>query len=248
MKNNLLALLLLFSTFSFSQTKKAQLELISNELDSLNQVVLSQKNIFARAINELNEKIDSLEIQLKTWKSDLAECLDEVQANTKKLETMRNILAVKNDSIKVLSSYRKKNYVILDSIKIITGEHLGETVIFERLSIPSDPSLEKIVNQKIFTLHNLNLNGYQCDPIYGFDPYINNAPLFFNQINNKDINYFVTYDLLTKSNGQISFVMHDQNANLICYDISLLDQPTDTGDFYSFYFNRRYLDDPEREH
>jgi hypothetical protein len=287
MKNCLIFTVFLFSTFSFSQSKKEQIEILTNRVDSLNrllgserdsnqnkinelnsgvtklegqievlsnerdsisQILNSERSTSLKTITELNSIILNVENQLQTLTKELETNKSEFQFLNKKTESLQKSISFKNDSIRKLTQERPMYFVVQDSLTISAGENFGEIVHFERLSIPSNISIENKINEMIYTLHNFNFNGYECHPNNGYNSYLNKVPLAFKKINDKEINYFASYEILIKDGHNFSLILFDENYNLIKYDFNILDRASDSGEFFELYFDRRYLDDPEREH
>lgn len=233
---------------AFSQNKKEQLEVLSYQLDSLNLLLTLERSSSLKTISELSTNKVEIENQMKRLTDELEFKKQELLSCDKKIETIQKSISANSDSIRLLLSVRPKYYIVQDSVTIANGENLGEIVHFERLSVPSEISLEKKINEMIFTLHNLNFNGYECNPNEGFDSYLNKVPPAFKKINDQEINYFASYNILFKDSHNFSLVLHDESFNLIWYNFVILDHASDSGEFFEFGFDRRFLDDPDREH
>ena len=144
---------------TFSQNKKEQIDVLYVKLDSLNQLLTSERNISLNAISELNIKNVDFENQLNSAQLEL-------KSLEKKVTEIEIISKVKSDSLSLLSSERPEFFIVKESLVIEGEEDVQEGVneiFYERLSIPSNVALEKKINEIIFVLHNFNSNGYACD-------------------------------------------------------------------------------------
>jgi uncharacterized protein (TIGR02145 family) len=109
-----LTLLLLFST-SFSQTKKEQIEILTNRVDSLNRVVGEERNVNKQKsdnILELKETIGNLESQLSKLK-------ESVKLLNEDVNEKENSLTSKAFEISVLETQLKES---IDSLSLLRGE------------------------------------------------------------------------------------------------------------------------------
>jgi hypothetical protein len=116
-----LTLLLLFST-SFSQTKKEQIEILTNRMDSLNRVLDSERISNQNKIIELNSAVTKLESQIAALSGNLTTLNKELQ-DSKDLILKKQKEIVENQiEISRLQSELKRKSDSLDLIRDISME------------------------------------------------------------------------------------------------------------------------------
>lgn len=118
MKPLFLLILLLLIKVSFSQSKKEQIELLTNRVDSLNQVVSSQGKIINDKISQisvLNAKITNLESSISSLHVDMSKLNLEIQGNkneilakSQQLSNLQKQLKTKTDSLSLVLSELEK--------------------------------------------------------------------------------------------------------------------------------------------
>ena len=102
----LLFIFLLLSSFCFCQSKKVQIEILTNRFDSLNTVLITTRDNATTQIKELNTTIDDLNIEI----SALNQSLSELELSISTLEKDNNKLAFANAKFKAdLEEMTKKN-------------------------------------------------------------------------------------------------------------------------------------------
>ena len=115
MKKVFLLIFLLVIKVSFSQSKKEQIALLTNRVDSLNQVVNSQSKIINdknSQISGLNTKITNLESSISSLNADISKLNLELQGN-------KNEIATKSQQLSNLQAQLKTK---TDSLSIVFGE------------------------------------------------------------------------------------------------------------------------------
>ena len=113
MKKKLVILTLILSYTSFSQSKKEQIEILTVRVDSLNQIIGSERSSNVNKLNELNSattKLESqiadltgeltkLDIELKDRKTDSISKQKELKTKQQEIVRLQTVLKVKSDSI-----------------------------------------------------------------------------------------------------------------------------------------------------
>ena len=110
-------ILFVLSSFnSFSQSKKEQIEILTNRVDSLNLVLGSERSLNNNKINELNSTVKTLERQIADLTSNVTKLntgLQEIKTDnlkrqieleTKQLEIskLQSALKIKSDSLEII--------------------------------------------------------------------------------------------------------------------------------------------------
>jgi uncharacterized coiled-coil protein SlyX len=78
MKMLLVLLTLVLTTQSFAQSKKEQISILETRVDSLNSVLLHERNSSNQRIQELNTKVSSFESKITTLNTNLSDIKKEV--------------------------------------------------------------------------------------------------------------------------------------------------------------------------
>ena len=133
-------LLVAFSTSSFSQSKKEQIEILNARVDSIKQILSSERNTSAEKsskISELNTKITDLDgkiLNLEKEKANLNDTISQLNSkenrindflNQMKIElgdtktNLENTLNSKNQEIAILNLHIKTKS---DSLKLVQNE------------------------------------------------------------------------------------------------------------------------------
>jgi uncharacterized protein (TIGR02145 family) len=115
MKQVLLIIFLLILKISLSQSKKEQIQILTNRLDSLNQVVNSQSitiNDKISQISGLNTKITNLESSISSLNADISILNYELQGN-------KNEIATKSQQLSNLQAQLKTK---TDSLSLVLNE------------------------------------------------------------------------------------------------------------------------------
>jgi uncharacterized protein (TIGR02145 family) len=116
---SLLSITILLSFITFSQSKKEQIKQLNISLDSLNQVLESERTINAEKIERLNSTVIKLESEISNLNSSLKSLNFEYENQKELLELTNLELIVKRDSIvEIRKELKLKN----DSIDLITIE------------------------------------------------------------------------------------------------------------------------------
>jgi hypothetical protein len=129
MKMLLVLLTLVLTTQSFTQSKKEQIVILETRVDSLNSVLLQERNSSNQRIQELNTKISSLESKITTLNTNLtdlkkeaAECKTDTQRQQLKMADLIIQIESKTDS---LGKLRLEIETLNEKIQNISGPSFG---------------------------------------------------------------------------------------------------------------------------
>ena len=100
---------------SFSQSKKEQIALLTNRVDSLNQVVNSQSKI----INDKNSKISGLNTKITNLESSISSLNADISKLNLELQGNKNEIATKSQQLSNLQAQLKTK---TDSLSLVLGE------------------------------------------------------------------------------------------------------------------------------
>jgi hypothetical protein len=102
----------------YSQSKKDQILELNNRIDSLNLILEAERNTNTQISTSLNSKINELETQIITLKFNLELKEKESLANQKtilehnnQIAQLKEVIQRKTDSLEILISETKKNYL-----------------------------------------------------------------------------------------------------------------------------------------
>lgn len=134
-------ILILFTIFfnlnSFSQSKKEQIEILNNRVDSLNSVLNSEKNTSSEKSNKISDlttKINNLESTIKTLNTNVSKLTSEQQTNNLRINALKleidslnsiiesngeKIVFVRNNSLYIFNLQTNRESVLHDSGKVI---------------------------------------------------------------------------------------------------------------------------------
>ncbi|MFM7757500.1 MAG: hypothetical protein ACKO6J_01070, partial [Crocinitomicaceae bacterium] len=114
MKNLLFVVCLFMVGLLNAQSKKEQIEILTNRVDSLNRVVGEERISNQNKINELNSTVTKLEGQittlsgnLTTLNKELQESKDDYIKKKKEVDDLITLIEKKNDSLKLLSNLKE---------------------------------------------------------------------------------------------------------------------------------------------
>ena len=115
----------LVQNVSFSQSKKKQMEALNFIIDSVNQVIVKERNTQKTIIVSLEiqeskskQKVDSLIIEIKTIESNINAKQKERQINESEISWLKNENEQLRDSLIALRSLKKENSTNFQSVKI----------------------------------------------------------------------------------------------------------------------------------
>ena len=107
-------LLLIFSfiamaSVSFSQSKKKQIEQLNNSVDSLNQLVISERNTNYQKISDLNNSITKLESKITEVNFNLREAMNQNDLALKEISSLKAKIRIKTDSLVLIQLELKQH-------------------------------------------------------------------------------------------------------------------------------------------
>ena len=215
-------IIITFSIFSFvtfySQSKKEQIESFKLSLDSLNNVLKSERNLSNQnilnlnskisslldQIKELNSRIDKRKIEEKLLKKSISKKDEEIQRKTDDINGLRQKIKELRDSIKNTSQ-------IIDTIEWAIPENITwEQLEFDlKLALPiskfNSPNGNLLISRD-----NKIIISYDYNYTHRFDEYEGN-PLFYTE--DDAINYY-SKDLkdieITENEG---FIIKGKNSS-----------------------------------
>lgn len=120
-------ILFVLSSFnSFSQSKKEQIEILTNRVDSLNRVLGSERDSNQNKINELNSGVTKLESQiaalsgnLTTLNKELQDSKDDILKKQKEIVENQRVISKLQSELKIKS----------DSLYLLFNNNLGFVII-----------------------------------------------------------------------------------------------------------------------
>ncbi len=120
LKAKLLFLILFTSVLnSFCQSKKEQIEILNKRIDSLNQILISERNESLQKIKEFTEKTATLEEQILALNSTLNKTKSELTQMHLNLKTANEQLLNKSMEIKVLENQINEKVDSLEKLRMI---------------------------------------------------------------------------------------------------------------------------------
>jgi hypothetical protein len=225
---------------TYAQSKKEQIEYLVSQKDSLAALLIKERDLSNTTFDSLNNVVEAHVLQLRKYGNIIDSLNVQILAERSTSKQVVDSLVNQNKLIiKEMQSLKNSVSIVPDDIKISKGDYQDEVMSIQQVSFPSNPILEKKINDSIAFFFNLSRK-HKCDPIHGFNKLIKNAPenyKYFSEWNN-----FESYNLYKKNDEHIILILGDENGNIIWYDINIDNENV------SFLFNRIYLDDPEREH
>jgi uncharacterized protein (TIGR02145 family) len=104
---------------SFSQSKKEQIEQLTNRVDSLNQVLSSERSTSSQKVSEFNATISSLESKISTLNAKISNLNLELQASKSDASSKQTDLNSKQQEITNLEAQVKQK---TDSLALVRAE------------------------------------------------------------------------------------------------------------------------------
>ena len=128
---------IIFNLNSFSQSKKEQIEILNNRVDSLNSVLNSEKNTGSEKSNKISDlttKITNLESTINTLNTNVSKLTSEQQTNNLRINALKleidslnsiiesngqKIVFVRNNSLYIFNLQTNRESVLHNSGKVI---------------------------------------------------------------------------------------------------------------------------------
>ena len=128
---------IIFNLNSFSQSKKEQIEILNNRVDSLNSVLNSEKNTSSEKSNKISDlttKITNQESTINTLNTNVSQLKSERQINNFRINALKleidslssiiesnsqKIVFVRNNSLYIFNLQTNRESVLHDSRKVI---------------------------------------------------------------------------------------------------------------------------------
>jgi uncharacterized protein (TIGR02145 family) len=102
MRYSIFTLLMVLGWVSLGQSKKEQIRVLTNRVDSLNLVLNAEKSDNSQRVEQLNRRVSELEENVRGLEIKLKEKDSENETNKKQIEELRKLINVKSDSLMVL--------------------------------------------------------------------------------------------------------------------------------------------------
>lgn len=142
--------LFILSFSCFSQSKKEQIEILTNRLDSLNQIIGSERSLNNNKINELNSTIKTLESHISgltknvsKLTTDLQDSKAENQKNEEELDLLKREIS---DLIIKLNAKTDSLKIIYKELRIIEIQNSNNSL---NNSIFVNPEIDSIAPEQI---------------------------------------------------------------------------------------------------
>jgi outer membrane murein-binding lipoprotein Lpp len=144
MKTILVLSYIILSYYTFSQSKKEQIEILTNRVDSLNLVLGSERSYNINKINELNTTIKSLKSQINELtinvsklSKDLQESKAENQKNKEEFDLQKKEISTLNVKLNAKTDSLEFIYSELKKIEIQNSKKSSKTSLFVNPEIDS---------------------------------------------------------------------------------------------------------------
>jgi chromosome segregation ATPase len=128
-KFTLTVILLLQSSISFSQSKKEQIEILNIRVDSLSQLIASERIINeekSKQTIELNTKLSDLDQNIKILKNELSKLNSDLEKSYTESKSLNQQLLNNQKIIIELQNQLTLKTDSLNTLKINLGNHKGE--------------------------------------------------------------------------------------------------------------------------
>ena len=156
MRYSIFIMLVVLGWVCLGQSKKEQIRVLTNRLDSLNLVLNSERTDYSQRVEQLNGRISELEEKVRGLEIKLKEKDSENEIYKKQIEELRKLINVKSDSLMVLKAEVEK---LKPTPKPVVQ---NKPVV----SNPSGPDKSVTIGTQVWMKENLNVSTFRNgDPI-----------------------------------------------------------------------------------
>ena len=165
MRYSIFTLLMVFGWVSLAQSKKEQIRVLTNRVDSLNLVLNSERSDNSQRVEQLNRRVSELEENVRGLEIKLKEKDSENETNKKQIEELRELINVKSDSLNALQAeIDKLNPTSLDQYDVEDYKSVVKTNPV--ISAQSGTYKSVTIGTQVWMKENLNVSTFRNgDPI-----------------------------------------------------------------------------------